>query len=479
MPFAATTRMPALRTTVSAALLVLAASMAVPGAATAQRQAEPAQSVTIGFDDHPANRVGTPAAAGITDFYRQSGLVFDRPVTALVYNDRSVPADPGFPRSGSTVITTCYAAEFCSNDIEMRLLWPHERVRLWVGYDGSLRTAATLLLIGLDGEQQPVTRDVVSLGPTEVRLPVDTPVQISDPEGRISSVRLVWADDSRFLSGLSVDDIELTPFVATASVEFETDVVRLNADDGPVEQQVRLVNTGDVEVEVAAVEIEVADPGLGADQAARFDVDDSACITVLERGSSCAVTVFFAAEEPGTQPARLIARDSADAALALATLEGVFGGADTTDTTDASNTSDTTGESTNDTTTDGTDTTTEPTADTVTDATTGSGLEPGQQSGLDDRQDSSAPVAGSIAMLLIAALAVTALAGLTIAVRRIGRGRKQPPRPEHHPKPRPKPELSVQPGDGAHHVVGDDGPLVAIRAVIGPGQTQVIESRTS
>ena len=187
----------------------------------ANRLPEPdaASPIVIDFEDYPANRVGTPSAAPVVDFYRDRGLLFVPGVTALVYDDQSAPADPDFPRSGDTVITSCYSAEFCTNNIEMELAVAHRRVQLWVGYDGRLSAAADLLLIGFDRDRTPVARRALTLGPSDGRIPVALPMSVEDPEGRITSLQLAWADQRSFLAGLSVDDVELTPFVADPATE--------------------------------------------------------------------------------------------------------------------------------------------------------------------------------------------------------------------------------------------------------------------
>jgi hypothetical protein len=47
------------------------------------------EPVTIDFEDAPAGRSGT-VVPELTDVYERIGVVFDAPVTALVYDDASI-----------------------------------------------------------------------------------------------------------------------------------------------------------------------------------------------------------------------------------------------------------------------------------------------------------------------------------------------------------------------------------------------------
>jgi hypothetical protein len=166
----------------------------------------------IDFEDAPSGRSGTPVSE-FTDFYEPVGLEFVRPVTALIFDEASIPALANFARSGSTVITDCYAEEFCANRIEIAFAQRHRRLELWVGFGSALNESANVVLEGFGADGRLLSSDSVGLGPSDEAIPIRVPLVVSDPAGQIVGVVLRWEEPERFLSDLALDDIELTPAI--------------------------------------------------------------------------------------------------------------------------------------------------------------------------------------------------------------------------------------------------------------------------
>lgn len=266
----------------AALLLIAGVPVGLPPAARAQ--VEP--SVTIDFDDAPANRSGSPAAAGITDRYAELGVVFTTPVTPLVYDAESIPALPDFSRSGSTVITTCYSVEFCSNRVELALDQGHEGVGMYVGYGAALAEPAEVVVEGF-GPEGLVAATGVTLGPSDAAVPVEVPVSLADPDGTITDVVVRWADPSRSLDRLAIDDLGLTPFVPRIGLAAKPTFLFLDGSAGEATGMVEVVNVGNVEVPIADVAFNADDP------APSVSVVDTTCLGVLPREGSCRVDVAY------------------------------------------------------------------------------------------------------------------------------------------------------------------------------------------
>lgn len=279
--------------------VVLASTVLVPSASAQD------DSTFIDFEDYRAGRTGSPAAPPVDDFYFDSGIVLVG-ATALIYDDLSIPADPDFARSGSVILTSCYSTEFCSNHIEMEFIDPQERVQLWVGYQFPLEEPAELILEGLGETGAVVAQSVVAIEASDSRAPVRVPIEISSPDGAILAATIRWGDTTRFLSGLAIDDINFTPFVAVREVALSPDPAEFTGESGSATQVITVTNIGTVDVLIGSATLEA--PGSSATDLGVFTVDDSACRIELSPGNSCSVSVVFDATDSGVIEADLIVR---------------------------------------------------------------------------------------------------------------------------------------------------------------------------
>lgn len=301
----------AVRRLLLGALLGLAAVVAgglgpVPGA--------PAQTdgaVTVDFDDHPANRSGTPAAPAITDRYRSSGVVFATPVTALVFDSSSIPPGP-LARSGTVAVSSCYAEEFCTDRIDMNLTAAAQRVEVWVGSSSPLAAAAGVVIQGRDAEGNVVSSSKATLGKSVSPIPVGTALSVSDDKGRLVSVRVEWADGSH--SGLLLDDVTVEAFVPVGRLVLDPANVTLTADTLPAEATVKLTNTGNQDVTPSTVTVAES----AAD--ARWAVDADPCLQLLTPRQSCTLTVRLEVAPDGQVTGRLTVRDSQGLTLTSASV---------------------------------------------------------------------------------------------------------------------------------------------------------------
>lgn len=283
-----TTRRTACSTLVAAvAALAITLTAALP--AGGQEIEGSSESTTFTFEDYPANISGSGAAPPITTEYADDGLIFPNGVTALLFNDSSFPPRPDLPHSGETIITTCYSAEFCSSRIVMEFTEALEVLELYAGYSSPLDTAADLVLEAYDTNGAVVGVDIVTLGPSDRAVAADTVLRVEDSAGRIQTARVLWADESRFLSQLLVDDITVSPFVAATELTPDVDTLDLNVDavgDGEA-QIVTVTNTGNVPI-VGVIPRLASDNEVVAVLAA---TTDQGCGSQLDVGQSCVVSV--------------------------------------------------------------------------------------------------------------------------------------------------------------------------------------------
>jgi hypothetical protein len=180
------------------------------------------ESTTFDFEDVSARISGAPAALPITDEYRERGVTFPNGVTALVFDDTSLPPRPDLPRSGEQVITTCYSIEFCTNRIDLTFNPPLERIELFAGSRRQIDDDAALVLQTLDatGAVLDSTAEVFEASRTVV--PADRLLSLDDADGRIAGAALFWVENGTRLDGLIVDDLTIVPFVPPSTTEPET-----------------------------------------------------------------------------------------------------------------------------------------------------------------------------------------------------------------------------------------------------------------
>ena len=264
--------------------------------------------VTIDFEDAPASRSGTPAANPITDRYRAAGVVFTTPVTPLRFDGTSIPRGP-LARSGDVAVTTCYAQEFCSNRIELRLTSATERVTLWVGSSSELRTATTITMEGRDAKGRLLDQAAVRLGPSTAPIGVSQSLEVSDVKGTLAQVMVSGA-----LSSLLIDDLTVAPYVLVPRLAFDPIRLDVQAEAGEATPtSVQLTNLGDTAVALPSIAVE-------GDGASLWSVDTSTCPRTLASNRSCRVDLGFRPTATGSVETRLVARDPSNKVLASASL---------------------------------------------------------------------------------------------------------------------------------------------------------------
>ena len=242
----------------------------------------------INFDSYPANISGSGAAPLISDEYASQGLVFPRGATALVFDETSFPPRPDLPRSGDTVITSCYSQEFCSSVILMAFDPPVSELTLFAGYSASLNEPAALVLEGFDGNGDVVDSEEVIIKAAPAATPANTPITVTDAAGRIESALIRWTDADRFLSQLIVDDVTVTPFVATSELTVAPPALELTVEDEVVREVLKLSNTGNVALPSLAFFTLDGFGELVDETGAELMVDaDSDCLEQIEPGQSC------------------------------------------------------------------------------------------------------------------------------------------------------------------------------------------------
>jgi hypothetical protein len=261
-------------------LLVLLGLLAV--AVGPPATASPADVGTlITFEEAVANPDGDPAHA-LSDEYADRGLRFLTDVTALV-------VDEGLAHSPSTVLTSCYGVEFCSNDIGIEFLSSVSAVAVWVGSRSPI-PPATIVLTAYDADGEVILEDSAALGPSELPVPVSVELRVADDAASIRAVRVQWADPDARLAGLLLDDLEFTTFVPATEATATPSLLRL--DSGDPTGEVTIANTGDLPLEVGQIDV-----------SAPFVPETENCVGELPVAQSCSVSLSF--EPPEEASGRL------------------------------------------------------------------------------------------------------------------------------------------------------------------------------
>ena len=301
-------------------LLGSAMVVVVLGAAAADRSvAQQAPFTLIDFEDAPSGRSGSPAPL-LEDFYG-ADVVFTGAETALVFDSDTIPPLPGLARSGSTVVTDCYAREICTNEITADFSEPQLDVEVWVGSIDPVGAQGTVVLEGLDAADAVIASDSTTLGPSAGAIPVDRPLRIADANGRITAIRIGWATNPA--SGLAIDDLAFTQFVTRVELTAEPFPLSLDATNGPAEGVVSLRNTGNAPVVVFGFEFRPLD---SAGPAGIFEIVDHTCGgRRLVPSEECEVLVSYTAETGGEDPVTLAVLSREGTTLAEVLVVGIVG----------------------------------------------------------------------------------------------------------------------------------------------------------
>jgi hypothetical protein len=273
--------------------LVLLGLSVPAGRAPAARPAADETSV-IGFDDYPANISGSRAADPVTDQYADQGVVFPDGVTALRFNDKSYPAAPQLPRSPDVVVTTCYAAEFCTNRITMSFTSAMQRVVVYVGSDAALDEPAAVILTGFDAQQKPVTRSTITL-PAGDLVPATNELSLDEPAGRLHSAEVTWGTSGH--GSLILDDLTVTRFVARVGLVPEPSQLELKPDTDAVTRALTITNSGNVTL--GGLTASYVGQSRDTDPAADVTVSGTDCLDGLRPGQQCTISVTASPRHEG------------------------------------------------------------------------------------------------------------------------------------------------------------------------------------
>src|SRR5215203_1949696 len=152
--------------------------------------------VTLSFDDRPPGP--------LSGQYSSQGVTFNFPLV------RDYSQSPGFVHSGSKAIELCFAIEFCKSPLDVKFTTGQGRVRIFVGFTSQLDQSSTVRLRAFDQNGHVVTEALAVLGPSTGPIPVQIPLEVVSPGGRIRQIIAGFASNDAFNNGLVFDDLEFS-----------------------------------------------------------------------------------------------------------------------------------------------------------------------------------------------------------------------------------------------------------------------------
>lgn len=185
-----------------ATLAVLAAAALVAATAGARPG-----DVVLTFDNL---NTGGPGGAGalvrVNTQFASQGVTFNNP-PAVDYA-KGPFAIPGFARSGSVALEPCVGVEFCTSPLAATFTTPQRRVKVWVGFNGSLAQPLGVQMRAFDAANAVVGTATATFPPSPSPTPIRTPLEVTTGADRITRLEVTLAGG--FNNGLAVDDVEFT-----------------------------------------------------------------------------------------------------------------------------------------------------------------------------------------------------------------------------------------------------------------------------
>jgi hypothetical protein len=176
----------------------------------------------------------------VSNQYADLGVTFNNPEVRNFAADSD--DEPPFAHSGSLAAQQCVFEEFCDTPLIVTFSEPQRRVKVWVGLESGVDDAMQVAMTAFDAEAggDEVASTLATLGPSGNQdLPVQTPLEVTDPGGAIQRVVVGFSPSSEAANNLVFDDVEFEPAPAqvdcpdgTPAPELALD---LPADDSDVQ----------------------------------------------------------------------------------------------------------------------------------------------------------------------------------------------------------------------------------------------------
>src|SRR5437016_1402446 len=147
-------------------------------AATLLPQLSSAQNTVLNFENLPQ--------APLIAQYATKGVTFNGQML------RDYSQTPGFTRSGHEAVELCFAAEFCSSPLQTDFTAGQSHVKVWVGFSSPMSAATTVALQAFNQNGTLVRQVTAVLGPSNVPIPVQTPLQVNTSSANIRRVLVTF-----------------------------------------------------------------------------------------------------------------------------------------------------------------------------------------------------------------------------------------------------------------------------------------------
>lgn len=178
---------------------------------TALSMAVSADPAVIDFEDLSTGGPGQGGQVAVTNQYAGKGITFNGP---LAFDYAKGLAIPGFARSGTKAIETCYGGEFCTQKIEMSFTRAETRIKVWVGYSARHEDDIIVILRAFDAGGNEIGQKMATLAPTLTSqpIPIQMPLEVTSQSANITRATVGLfpdtGDNPSFNNGLAVDDVE-------------------------------------------------------------------------------------------------------------------------------------------------------------------------------------------------------------------------------------------------------------------------------
>lgn len=172
------------------------------------------KSIKISFEEISSDGPGSGVRVRLSRQYADLGITFINDPVVFDYSKASSPLIyQSFAHSGTKAIEACEGQEFCNKPIIMNFTTPQRHIGLWVGYNGNLTMAKTVILTDVSSSDVNLHKILATatLQPSVSPIAIRTYLHSTSLQASITSIQVSFAPNQYGMVsnlGLAIDDIE-------------------------------------------------------------------------------------------------------------------------------------------------------------------------------------------------------------------------------------------------------------------------------